>query len=216
MTPDPNRELMQKIRDQWGTLIGSVSSGSEIPEEFLAALVANESGGNPNAKRFEPQVLVHLWEVLLGRKASFGNITKPDVLKFITGIAVLPDVAPLTIRADSFQSLDGLATSWGLTQIMGYDLLEGQLESGIATFDKLRDPGHHLTLAIILILRDLSEFKLKLPGDASFVFRCWNTGHPSGVTFDPQYVANGLARMEFYKETRPTPPPEEPAEQSTD
>ena len=31
------------------------------------------------------------------------------------------------------------------------------------------------------------------------LFRCWNTGRPNGKTFDPNYVQNGLRRIEIYR-----------------
>jgi len=35
--------------------------------------------------------------------------------------------------------------------------------------------------------------------DAAGFFRCWNTGSPTGKTFDPMYVPNGLSRMAIYE-----------------
>jgi len=40
---------------------------------------------------------------------------------------------------------------------------------------------------------------LDLTRDFSQLFDCWNTGRPHAPTADPQYIPNGLRRMELYK-----------------
>jgi len=55
---------MQSIKDKFGAVIDDACKDSSVPPEFLAALIANETGGNPNAKRFERGVLASLWEIL--------------------------------------------------------------------------------------------------------------------------------------------------------
>ena len=52
----PDERLMNYIRVRWGRLIESETSGSIIRPAFLAALIANESGGDPRKTRFEPRV----------------------------------------------------------------------------------------------------------------------------------------------------------------
>lgn len=41
--------LMQSIRDRWKAAIDAAVTGTAIPAKFLAALIANETGGNPDA-----------------------------------------------------------------------------------------------------------------------------------------------------------------------
>lgn len=53
-------ELMSAISAQWDSLIRRVVSRSSLPAPFLAALVANESGGDPQASRYEPKVFQRL------------------------------------------------------------------------------------------------------------------------------------------------------------
>jgi hypothetical protein len=43
-----------------------------------------------------------------------------------------------------------------------------------------------------------ARFHLDLSKDFEQIFRCWNTGHPDGITYDPDYVGKGLARMVFW------------------
>src|SRR6267142_4538423 len=118
------QELMQSIKAQWGTEIEDACKTSAVPPAFLAALIAGESGGKPDAKRFEPGVLRALWEVLLGRKTAYGSIRRADLVQFVAGLASPPVSSPQSLPADAFQRVDSLATSWGLTQIVGYHILD--------------------------------------------------------------------------------------------
>jgi hypothetical protein len=184
--------LMQSIRFQWKPQLEIAASGTAIPEAFLAALVANESGGEPDAKRFEPGVLGKLWEVLLDRKPRYGSIAKPDLSKYV-------QPTELTTTAESFRNLDDLATSWGLTQIMGYHILEwGSIPGWYRSVDDLRMPDRHLQCTALLLTQFANRFELDLSTNFSELLHCWNSGTPTGQTFDPEYVPNGLSRMELY------------------
>lgn len=185
-----DQQLMQSIKDTWGTLITSACESSSVPAGFLAALVANESGGHNDARRFEPKVLAALWEVLLGRKTAYGSIVRATLLQFVAGLPGSPLGAPQSLPADAFQRVDGLATSWGLTQIMGYHVLGTSHD-----LDDLRTPEPHFSIALQMLARFAEEFSLDVTKDSEELFRCWNTGRPDGQTFDPQYANNGLVRM---------------------
>jgi hypothetical protein len=188
-------ELMAEIRTEWGALIAQVCHTSSVPPAFLAALVAGESGGDPNAKRFEPSVLASLWEVLLGRKASFGSIGRAQLLTY-----VIP--SETTSVDNSLQLIDGLASSWGLTQIMGYNFIA----LGVAPLSLVawaKDPENSLQRSISLFAAFAHEFDLDLAEEPAELFRCWNTGRPNGETTDPRYVDNGLARMKLYSDLPP-------------
>jgi hypothetical protein len=195
-------ELMAEIRTKWGALIAQVCHTSSVPPAFLAALIAGESGGDPNAKRFEPGVLASLWEVLLGRKASFGSIGRTQLLTYAqTGSPVIPCTLDY-----SLQRLDGLATSWGLTQIMGYNaaVVPGIIPSGhIAHAEELTTPLFNLGSALNMLAQFAHDFQLDLATEAAELLRCWNTGRPNGQTADPRYVDNGLARMKLYSDLPP-------------
>jgi hypothetical protein len=187
-------ELMQSIKEKWGATIAEACSTSSVPAAFLAALVANETGGNSNAQRFEKGVLASLWEVLQGRSPAYGSIQRLSLVGYVTGLAVPPINVPASLPADAFQRVDALATSWGLTQIMGYHILE----SGVAvkTIQGLQDPPMHLAMALRMLAGFASHFQLDVTKDFEQMFRCWNGGHPTATTFDPNYVPNGLARMQ--------------------
>jgi hypothetical protein len=186
-------ELMQDLKTRFGAAIASACSVSSVPEGFLAALVANESGGNVNAKRFEHTVLAALWEVLLGRKAAYGSIARASLVGYVAGVAVPTVNVPANLPANAFQRVDALATSWGLTQIMGYHALE----FGV-TIDALISPESGLPIATKMLTAFARSFNLDVTKDFEELLRCWNGGHPTAQTFDPQYVPNGLARMNLW------------------
>lgn len=187
--------LMQFVKSAWYTTIMGACETSSIPPAFLAALIAGESGGKNDAKRFEPAVLRALWEVLLGRKANYGSIGRSDLVAFVAGLPGVPASAPTSLPADTYQRLDSLATSWGLTQIMGYHVLERTMDHSV---DSLRNPNTGLLIANKLLTVFSVRFQLDVAKDFEQLLRCWNTGQPDGETFDPAYVNNALARMAIW------------------
>jgi hypothetical protein len=191
-------ELMQSIKTKWGTTIDDVCSASSIPPAFLAALVANEDGahgGDPAAKRFEKLALAGFWQVLMGRSASFEGIGKGDLVAYICNSPGPVYTVPATIPTDSLNLLDGLACSWGLTQIMGWHVFD----LGV-TVAELKLPSGNLRAATKLLAKFSARFNLGVTQqrDLGELFDAWNTGRPDGATFDPNYVTNGLARMAAY------------------
>jgi hypothetical protein len=54
----------------------------------------------------------------------------------------------------------------------------------------------HLAMALRMLAQFAAEFQLDVTKDFEGMLRCWNGGHPTAETFDPQYVPNGLARMQ--------------------
>ena len=199
MTNSPNFVLMGKIRDKWGEAIRGAIAGTQISEAFLAALVANESGGDPTKKRFEPHVLIHLWDVIIGREARYGNVLPADLVNYVAGLIATPVTVPRTMPANAFQKVDELATSWGLTQIMGYHTLEWLgIPGWYRTVDDLRDGAKNLKCAAYLVTIFANDFILDMTKDFSQLFHCWNAGSPSADTFDPAYVPDGMERMDLY------------------
>lgn len=180
--PDANTQLMQTIRDKFGAEIEAACATSSVPPAFLAALIANESGGNPDAKRFEKGVLAQLWEVIMGRAAAFGSVTRSDIL----------DALPRDFLSGSV-ALDQIATSWGLTQIMGYEIIPfgGGLQG-------LQNPASSLPITCRMLAQFAERFQLDQTKDFDELFRCWNGGRPHSATYDPNYSTNGQARMAIY------------------
>jgi Transglycosylase SLT domain len=192
-----DQELMQSIKTKYGAAIAQVCAASSVPPAFLAALIANESGGNTDAKRFEPGVLVALWQVLLGRKATYGAIGRADLVRFVSGLPVEPVQVPTALRADTYQLLDSLAHSWGLTQIMGYHCLEQGCP--VAAPPALQNPETSLRATVWMLVHFAAEFHLDVASDFSDLLHCWNAGSPGAATFDPHYVSNAMMRMDAYK-----------------
>lgn len=199
MTDSLDLTLMQEIRSRWQATIAAAVAGTSIPEAFLAGLVGNETGGNPDAKRFEPGVLTHLWEVLLGRKTNYGAVSGPQLKNYVATMPTTPVTSPVLIPANAFQRLDELATSWGLTQIMGYHILEWiSIPGWYRAVDDLRVPESNLRSATLLLTTFANHFSLDLGKDFSALLHCWNAGSPEAATFDPAYVPNAIRRMDLY------------------
>jgi hypothetical protein len=201
-------ELMQRIKANYGAAIATATQASSVKPSLVAALVANESGGRSDAKRFEPAVLAALWEVLLGRKAAYGSIGAADLIQFVTRDAAAALRAAQSLPTDAFQRLDALATSWGLTQIMGYEVLDRtstpggrwlNSASGIDTFVAFAAPDASLPVTVKMLAQFAGRWELSLADDAAELLNCWNTGRPHAQTADPNYVPNGLARMKLYE-----------------
>jgi hypothetical protein len=183
----PDRALMAYLRARWGAWIAEACRVSSIPPSFLAALIANESGGKEGARRFEPQVFAKLKGVRNGKNRG------------------RPPLERRQLAGADEEALSRLATSYGLTQIMGYHVLEdrGQGTEGSTTTDphRLLDPRFNLQKALRMLAAFCTSFDLDPRAEFVQMFRCWNTGRPDGKTFDPQYVERGIRRMKLYQET---------------
>lgn len=210
MTSQQEIALMQTIRGKWHAEIDQAAALTGVPADFLAALIANESGGNPSAKRFERGVLASLWEVLQGRSAAFGSIGAQDLRLYILSGEMAPVVGGPDNTIAYFdaavhramQRLDSLATSWGLTQIMGYEAIPFHVE--VAT---LADPGFGLVASGRMLKDFAARNNLSLTSDYVMLFDCWNTGRPHAPTADPQYIPNAVERVALYRELGEEPAP---------
>jgi hypothetical protein len=202
--------LMHSIREKFNAEIQEATAGTLIVPEFMAALIANESNGDPTKKRFEKNVLLQLWEVSQGRAAAFGSIRRENLM-----LSVVPHPIPdagtggpageawrsMSVVSNALQNLDSLATSWGLTQIMGYE----SIALGFPVAD-LQIPGDSLHQTQRMLSDFAAEFKLNPQADFAQLFDCWNTGRPHAATADPQYIVNATSRMQIYRDLPPLPP----------
>jgi hypothetical protein len=170
------QELMDRIKREWGSMISNACHSSSVPEAFIAALIANESGGNPRKIAFEPRVYGHLMDVREGRAIRYGATRKEHLIDLEDEAIVL------------------LATSRGLTQIMSYNAVYQHIDPLT-----LSDPGVCLTLTLHLLASVAECYWLDERTEFEPMFRCWNSGRPDGATADPHYVENGLARMKLYQ-----------------
>ncbi len=201
--------LMARVHARAHGVMAEACGRSSVPVEFLAALVANESGGDGAARRFEPAAYRHLKAVLEGGQPATAHLRAPDLAAELDEMrgrrpaayhAGLLDAdfaarygAELAAQDDA--ALRELATSWGFTQIMGYHMVG---RPGVPR--DLLDPARHFRVAIELLAQFAEHFALDLTREFAELFRCWNTARPDGRTFDPDYVEKGLRRMEMYRD----------------
>ncbi len=189
--------LMQRVKSVYGSwideAIATTPSGIAVyPSALLAALAANETGGDPTKSRYEASVAGKIIECLVDKK-PFGSIGYRTLNSYLEN----DEYAAVGSWFDDFVNaprLKSLSTSWGPTQIMGYEALAG----GYA-LSELTSLQTHFKHTLEMLDGFRKEFHLLtslFPGDP--FFRCWNTGRPDGKTFDPAYTANGLARMAIY------------------
>ena len=146
--------------------------------------------------RFQNLDKLHLPARPANARQELGKILGPEsgisderVLKALFRAGERSDLAR---RADD--ALRGLASSWGLTQIMGLHLAGRR-----GSVRDLLDPGFHYHLANQLLAEFAASYQLDLGREFEEMFRCWNTGTPVGHTADAAYVANGLERMAIYR-----------------
>jgi hypothetical protein len=205
MKMDPNTTLMQKIQAQWGAAIAGVCKTSSVPPAFIAALIANESEGNADAKRFEPLVAGNLAAVVCGKAAAFDvpgsrrALGAQDLLAYLKSAGGANNT---DIIANAFIGLGDLATSWGLTQIMGFHALMWEVSLSLI-WGAANAPGQlAFTLNMLAFCAQQNQIDLTMPDQvsASEFFTWWNCGRINGKTYDPMYVPNGLDRMRIYSQ----------------
>lgn len=188
----PEETLMARVRDACGAAIAAAVKSTPYPASLLAALTANESGGDATKTRFEPSIFAKFGQIVValeaGHETNYGAIGAQDLVKWCA--------KPGRSFAESTLAMVNLATSWGPTQIMGYEALAGGFPLG-----DLTDVDKHFPHTAEILDQFQGRWHLTIGIQAPWdpFFRCWNTGRPDGQTFDPQYVANGLARMATYE-----------------
>jgi hypothetical protein len=190
-------ELMAAIKSKYGATIVAMCTGLTKPADpaLLAGIVANESGGNAEAQRYEPAVFKRIQDVMVGRETAFRaqGIYRPlmqrDFLQFVNPVDVAPG-APVRSAAGILKMMEWLSTSFGLTQIMGWHVVEFS-----KTTADIVGVGPNLRFAAMLLGYFAGRYSIDATKDFAELLTCWNTGIPDGKTFDPNYVANGMARI---------------------
>ena len=181
----PNEELMSRVGRICGPLFDAISPPQHptttFPKAFVMALTAGETGAwlvhNPDVpSRFEPSIYQHLLDVQRGTKKNYGAITT----------AMLQPLTDAQLRDH--------ASSWSLTQILGYMELGWKI-----SLAEIQNPATHYNCTLRLLAEFTHSFWLDPEKDFAELFTCWNTGNPHGKTYDPAYVQNGLDRMEAWK-----------------
>ena len=88
MTPD--KQLMTAIEAKYGEFIADAVKGTPFPAALVAALVANETGLNESATRFESEPFYEISFVLIGRKAEGTPIPTPAAPAVAPGVNGAP------------------------------------------------------------------------------------------------------------------------------
>ncbi len=205
----PEASLIARVFTRCHGFLEAACAPSSVPEAFLGALVANESGANPRAARFEPLVYRHLRKVAQGDEPVYGLLHSGEILEEVADMLhpkadeyharflhpPFADRSADQLAALQDEALRELATSWGYTQIMGYHMVGRR-----GTTRDLLEPAFHFRVALELLAEFAEQYQLDVRCEFEELFRCWNTGRPYGKTTDPRYVEHGLERMRRYAE----------------
>jgi hypothetical protein len=174
------RARAEQIFRRFGLLIHLACTNSIVEESFLAGFIGVEAGIDragqirPEATRFEPHVFRRLQAVRDGLLGAYNRITRTD------------------LQNASDDALRNLATSYGLSQIMGWHVIKN-LRCSIAD---LRDPDKHLFYTVkLLTLTGGIHLRSR---DYASVLRIWNTGSANGKTYHGDYVENALKVKAHY------------------
>lgn len=171
-------------------MINIACSNSVVAESFLAGFIGVEAGIDrngvirPEAKRFEKGVyedLISLRDngfcIIAGkRRDNYSGVRRQQIA----------DATDEAIRA--------LATSYGMSQIMGWHVINNLK----CTISDLRDPQKHLFYTIRLLLIVSGDYLRR--GDLESVLRIWNTGSANGNTYHAAYVASALKVKRAYEQ----------------
>ena len=191
---EAEHRLVRRVFARCDGFIQEACGSSSVRPEFLGALTASESGGNPAAVRFEPSVYRHLKAVAAGESPRYVGICAQalceelaEVLhpktgefheKFLNSLFTASQASELSRLAD--EALRELASSWGFVQIMGFHVIGRH-----GTVRDLLEPRFHYHLANQLLAEFAESYQLDLAREFEELFRCWNTGRPDGRTRIP-------------------------------
>lgn len=173
--PPDEINLMTRVKTVCGPYLDANAPSTSVPTAFLAALTANETGmyiwTTPDVPhRLEPSILAGLQGALNG--TPYWNLTAANL---------------------AGKNLQEMASSWGLTQILGLQTIRW----GCSVAD-LDNAASHYKWACRLLAEFAQQYGLDLTKDFEDMFTCWNAGSPAGKTTDPEYSANGVMRMGVY------------------
>lgn len=174
-------KIASQIRERFGLKIAQAVEGTPVPAKFVAGLIAVEAGKDKKgqisetAMRFERGVFARLQQVRDGKRSEWSGIKTKDV----------HDASDLSLKA--------LATSYGLTQVMGWHCIHN-LNCTVAG---LRDPDRHLGHAVKLLMLNSADGDFERQEYVG-EFREWNSGSEKGKTYDVDYVHNAGLVMDAY------------------
>jgi hypothetical protein len=164
-----------------------------VPEEWLAGIVYVECARlDPKAKRFEEKVYQSVLWVKKGNKSQS-----------YPGFNAGP-IHDLIVKTDDIAVLKSIATSYGHGQLMGYNYVT-HLNWG---------PEHYINLSVEDSIQALCRFannqyiRIRFPQltkngkvypPYEQLLRMWNTGSPTGITKNADYVKNAASIAAQYR-----------------
>ncbi len=166
------------VEKNYGKDIEKYAEKFNLPADYFKALANLEcSGNNNNPNRFEPKVYEEILKVQQGKRKRYGYITRD------------------MIDGASEQAIKNLATSWGPFQLLGYKCLQ----MGVYVHD-IR--GKH---AVYWGMKWIKHEYGHLLDSNRYIdaFHYHNTGRvfpkdSVSLTFDPDYVKDGIKYMEQF------------------
>ena len=168
-----NSDQFSKTESNYGVEVEKYAKENNISAPFLKALISLECSGEiPAGKRFEKGVYEKLKEVQVGSRLRYDGISKNQ------------------IKDCSDAAIKNLATSWGPFQIMGYKCID----LGVKIEDLRGDDA--IKWGVTWINKEYGGYLRKNAFEQAF--RIHNTGEKDGVTYDPNYVENGLGYMQRF------------------
>ncbi len=183
------RELMRRIRGTCGRQIEEATQGDMMRAALLAAITANESGGNGLVYRFEPSTYCRLHSLLKGEDEDVEGITREQFENFLNGAKAEAARVALLRKA---------AGRHGYTQIPGCCAVRWKVP-----LEALLEKERHFHLAARRLEELRLEFHLNPESHALELGRAWNTGHPMGRTRSPLYSWRlGLRRSLYLQKGR--------------
>jgi len=207
---DPRMAVIEAVRKVAGPYLAVFAPSSSVPVEFWAALTANESGGHlargippEKIQRKEPNPISQLCLLAAGFKPKFSLSTADLIAEFgelgearrraSYHLEMMP-TDPAALVDLPLRAFIDYGSSWSFTQVMGYHALTW---SGI-TLAEIRAAGTHYLCAARLMAQFCQRYGLDPRKDFEEMGRCWNTGRPDGICFDPAYLDNLKRRMELW------------------
>jgi len=181
--PAPEVALVTRVKGLVHMVLDLFSLSNSIPDSFWGALTCGETGAYlwhdlTVPAREEPAVLRHFENVLSGAEEAYGGFKQAELSRL------------------SSDQVKALASSHGLTQVMGYNALSMGFE-----VSDLDDPHKHFDIAAALMARFCEQFGLDPLKDFEDMATCWNAGHPGPTahTIPPEYAANVILRMQIWE-----------------
>lgn len=180
--PPQDVALVTRVRALLQPTLDAFAPMSSVPVAFWGALVCGETGqwivhNLDVPSHTDWNIVDALTQVENSVREKLWSIDKPRLDDWI---------------GQGFTLLE-LGSSYGLTQIEGYNLADFK-----HTIAEANDPAMHFTVAAELLARNIEQFGLDPQKDFMELANTWNSGSPTSKTVPPEYAQNVVRRMEIW------------------